>query len=205
MSLKTKKILLLFLIIIIVSSGFIIMKFGAVKAGNGIGNDVGNTIVQDLNNQSNGESEKTPTMVPDGGSMIMPLIKLLGALLLVVAGIYGFIFMLKRMMGGKFSANRKDNLIEVIETSYIAQKKSISLVRFTNRAVLVGVTDTGINVLAELNPEETEKILTNQSLERPVTGFKGALKDARKSLMSLNLKKVKELDITADKKSPQTA
>ncbi len=201
MSIRTKKILLLLFIIIVVSTGFIITKFGAVSAGN----DSTNAIAQAFNSKPNNDTEDNLITAPDPGSMIMPFIKLIGALLLVVAGIYGFIYLLKRMMGGKFSGNRKDNFIEVLETSYIAQKKSISLVRFADRAVLVGVGDAGINVLAELNPDETAKILANQSLEKPVAGFKGVLHDARKSLTSLNMRKVKELQITRDSKSPQTA
>jgi flagellar biosynthetic protein FliO len=201
MSVRSKKILLLLLIIIIVSTGFIIARFGAATAGNG-SND---QITQAFKSQSDGESDEKPIMTPDSGSMVIPFLKLIGALLLVVAGIYGFIYVLRRMMGGKFSANRKDSLIEILESSYIAQKKSISLVRFADRAVLVGVSDAGINVLAELNPDETSKILNGQSLERPVAGFRNALKDARKSLTSLNLKRVKELRLTKDTESPQTA
>jgi flagellar protein FliO/FliZ len=201
MSLKSKKILLLFLIIIVVSTVFIIARFGAATAGSSFNNQ----LVPSAQDRTANETEAKPTMTPDNDSMIMPMLKLFGALLLVVAGIYGFIYVLKRMMGGKFSANRKDNLIEVIETSFIAQKKSISLVRFTDRAVLVGVTDNGINVLAELNPEETAKVISDQSLERPVSGFRNVLKDARNGLMSLNLKKVKELHLTKDSKSPQAA
>ncbi len=201
MSIRTKKILLLLLIIIIVSTGFIIAKFGAASAGKNSTNE----IAQAFNTKPNNETEDNPITIPGSGSMTMPFIKLIGALLLVVAGIYGFIYLLRRMMGGKFSANRRDNLIEVLETSYIAQKKSISLVRFADRAVLIGVGDTGINVLAELNPDETAKIIANQSLEKPVSGFKGVLKDARKSLTSLNIRKIKTLRITRDTKSPQTA
>jgi hypothetical protein len=59
--------------------------------------------------------------------------------------------------------------------------------------------------LAELNPEETAKVISGQSLERPVSGFRNVLKDARNSLMSLNLKKVKELHLTKDSNSPQAA
>lgn len=201
MSIRTKKILLVLFIIIIVSTGFIMAKFGAVSAGN----DSTNEIAQAFNTQPNNEAEENPITAPDAGSMIMPFIKLIGALLLVVAGIYGFIYLLKRMMGGKFSGNKKDNLIEVLETSYVAQKKSISLVRFADRAVLVGVGDTGINVLAELNTDETARILADHAVEKPVSGFKGVLKDARKSLTSLNMRKVKELQISRDTKSPQTA
>ena len=201
MSIRTKKILLVLFIIIVVSTGFIMAKFGTVSAGN----DSTNEIAQAFNTQPNNEAEENPITAPDAGSMIMPFIKLIGALLLVVAGIYGFIYLLKRMMGGKFSGNRKDNLIEVLETSYIAQKKSISLVRFADRAVLVGVGDTGINVLAELNTDETARILASYAVEKPISGFKGILKDARKSFTSLNMRKVKELQITRDTKSPQTA
>lgn len=201
MSIRTKKILLLLLIIIVVSTGFIIAKFGAATAGNNSTNE----IAQALKSEQNNETEEKPIGLPDAGSMFMPLVKLIGVLLLVVAGIYGFIYMLRRMMGGKFSSNKKDNLIEVLETSYIAQKKSIALVRFTDRAVLVGVGESGINVLAELDPDDTAKIMASQTVKKPVTGFKGMLADARKSLTSLNMRKAKELQITRDTKEPQTA
>jgi flagellar biosynthetic protein FliO len=200
MSKKSKKTLLIILIIIVVSTGFIIAKFGSVSAGNVDPNEIGNS----ENPAQKDNSAGSQIMAPDT-SMIIPLIKLIGVLMLVVACIYGFIYVLKKMMGQKFSSNKKDNLIEVLETSYIAQKKSISLVRFVDRSVLVGVYDTGITVLAELNQDETTKIMADYAVSKPVSGFKNILKDARKSITSLNARRIKTIRISKDSESPQTA
>jgi len=200
MNKKSKKSLLIILIIIVISTGFIIAKFGSISAGNVSPDKIGDSENQVQKDNSAGNQIMAPET-----SMIIPLIKLIGALMLVVAGIYGFIYLLKKMMGQKFSSNKNDNLIEVLETSYIAQKKSISLVRFVDRAVLVGVCDAGITVLAELKPDETTKIMADYAVNKPASGFKNILKDARKSITSLNAGRTKAIQISKDSESPQTA
>jgi flagellar biosynthetic protein FliO len=197
--------LMVILIIIIVSTAFIMSKFKGAEANNGFVPAKNNTSEQQL---SENDKPIDPFLNKANDSVAMSLFKLVGALLLVVIGIYGFIYVLKRMMGQKLSGNRGHSLIEVIETSFIAQKKSVSLIRFADRSVLVGVSDGGINVLAELSPDETNRILKENIVEKPSLGFKGILRDAGVRLSGFNMrgtKGIKETVISGKNKSPQTA
>jgi flagellar biosynthetic protein FliO len=123
--------------------------------------------------------------------MIWSMLKLIGALVVVVAGIYGFLYLLRKMMGGRLSSNRSNRIIEVLETSYVAQKKSVSLVRFSDRAVLVGVTDNNMTPLAELSSEETAKILQEMQSEKSSAGFKNILSNAKEKYFALSAGKAK--------------
>jgi len=85
-------------------------------------------------------------------------------------------------------------MIEVLETSFIAQKKSVSLIRFAERAVLVGVTDNSMTPLAELSSDETAKVISEIQNERTGAGFKGMLNSAREKYKTLNLGGTKTID-----------
>jgi flagellar biosynthetic protein FliO len=201
MNRKSKKILLIFAIILIVSAGFIAAKFGVVSADKGVlYTESGKT--GDLYQNQHGLSAETTA----NESMTGALFKLLGALIIVVAGIYGFLLLLRKMMGRKFSGNRGNNLLEVIETTYIAQKKSVSLVRYGNRAVLVGVGDSGITVLAELDESATSDILTYQEdANESKPGFSHFLKEAGKNFIGISLKTAGSRPKTENAERPQTA
>jgi flagellar biosynthetic protein FliO len=175
------------LVLLIVSAAFVLARFSIVHAGDTTGQN--ETVVASHQNQeAGGANDQRP--VVESGSLIEPLLKLLAALVIVVAGLYGFLFMLRKMMGAKFSGNKNSRLIEILETTYIAQKKSVSLVRFGDKAVLVGVADGAISALAELTPEETGKVLSEMSAAKPETGFKSAFASAREKMKSLSMKKI---------------
>jgi len=200
MSRRNKKILLIIFIIIIVSSALIVSQFGRVSADN-----AARPLVEETAPAA-GVTDSMEHQPVLSESVYWSLFKLLGALIVVVVGIYGFLFILRRMMGNKLSGNKELNIIEVLETTYVAQKKSVSLVRFADRAVLVGVADSGINVLAELDDEQTAKIMAEYAAEKPSTGFAGIMKDARDKLAGLNIGKLKTTaPLENGKKRPQTA
>ena len=194
MNRRNKRILLIILLILIVSTALILAKFSSVTAGNVSNQNIGSGI-------SDGDSEgKNPSAAPGGfmgnESVTWSLIKLLGALLVVVLAIYGFLYLLKFMMGQKFSGNRDKQLLEIIETRYVAQKKSISLIRFSNRAILIGVCDGGITPLAELNPEETAHLITEGPAVKSTSAFKNVLMDARSKLMAISVKRMKPAEVS---------
>jgi flagellar protein FliO/FliZ len=122
------------------------------------------------------------------------LFKLISALVLVVASIYGGIYLLKRMMGKKYSGNRTNSLLEVVETTYVAPKKSVSLLRVGDKAVLVGMTDSNMNMLTELTPEETSRALAAIESEPQPENFGRTLKAA---MGKLRLMSAKRADSTA--------
>nr|MBN2278328.1 flagellar biosynthetic protein FliO [candidate division Zixibacteria bacterium] len=200
MSTKNKKLVLIIIVLIISAGAYISTHFDGARA-----NTTGTTATGLEETASvSGDGTTSPTTPVFQDSVAWSLIKLLGALVVVVAGIYGFVFILRRMMGRKFSGNGNRKLIEVIETTYLEQKKSISLVRFYDRAVLVGSAESGINILAELNPEETAKILALGSAEKMGPSFRSLLKAAGNRMMSLGMGKAGAdlTSVTSDR--PQT-
>ncbi|SYZ74264.1 exported hypothetical protein [Candidatus Zixiibacteriota bacterium] len=149
-------------------------------------------------------STVTDSGVVEKESMLWPLVKLVGALTLVVGCIYGFLYLLKRMMGAKLSSNREHRLLEVLETTYISQKKSVALIRVAERSVLVGITEENITPLTELDKDETTQMLGDLAPEKRPVGFKSLLREARGKFSSFNARKIKSTELTDEIKSPQT-
>ncbi|HHI03172.1 MAG: hypothetical protein DRP51_10850 [Candidatus Zixiibacteriota bacterium] len=178
------------IILLIVSAAFILARFGIVSADE-IKTEKDPVVIAQIDNPQ----DKT---VPSGlsglkandESLVGPLVKLLLALIVVVAGIYLFLVVLRRMMGSKFSANRGNRLLETIETTYIAQKKSVSLIRYGDKAVLVGVAENSISVLAELSKEETNEIICDCKVGKREAGFKSVFAGVREKLRSFDMKKL---------------
>lgn len=202
MSKKNRKILLVIIIILIVSASLIMSQFGDVSAGDGNTTEEVSESSSTFVEKETSEQSAKPVY---NESIAFSLAKLLGALLVVVVGIYGFLYLLRRMMGQRFSGNRSSNLIEVLETAYVAQKKSVSIVRFSDRAVLIGVGESGISVLAELNAEETGRMVAGFAAEKPSSGFRSVLRDAKGRLTGLNMGRLKTLRLSRNADRPQTA
>lgn len=113
-------------------------------------------------------SEQTQAEQEYGGfstDALPSLMKVGFALLIVVVAIYAGIYLLKKMMGKKYSGNKKHNLLEVLETTYIGPKKSISLIKVADKSVLVASTDTQISMLTEMDSEATKEILSQIKVE----------------------------------------
>lgn len=208
MIIKNKKAVLITIIILLVSAGYVASRFGIVFANKGVATDKVDTAENTGLYLDNVSEESQVSKLPDSenGSTVLALVKLLAALVAVIAGIYGFIYILRKMMGQKFSGNRKNNLLEVMETTYVAQKKSVSLVRFAGRAVLLGISDNGICALAELNEDETSDILAEIKCEdNSSAGFVKALSGARAKMMNFNVKGLRALNNPKSADRPQTA
>jgi len=198
MSIKNKKLILIALVLVIAAGAYVSAQIGTAPGGHKTKPVQNDAIAADAGSaQTNPEHQFN-------NSVTWSLLKLLGALVLVVAGIYGFVYILRKMMGRKFSGNRGNDLIEVLETTYIEQKKSLSLVRFHDRAVLIGTADSGINVLAELDAEQTARILSECATQKTNPGFGNILKDAKTRMMSLGMGMRKAEKESVKTERPQT-
>lgn len=121
-----------------------------------------------------------------GYASSMPsLFKVGGALAVVVLAIYLALFILKRMMGKKYSGNKKNNIMEVLETTYIGPKKSISLIRVAGKSVLVASTETQISMLTEMDSEETKEILRGIDVEIEPDVFQNMLSSASEKIKAI--------------------
>lgn len=140
--------------------------------------------------EAQGTGDGAGESVPSFYSSATPsLLKLFSALVVVVAAIYAGIFLLKRLMGKKYSGNRQSNLLEVIETTYIAPKKSVSLLRVADKSVLVGTSENQITVLTELDSEETRRVLATVATEVETENFGNLLKHATNKIREFGFKR----------------
>lgn len=99
------------------------------------------------------------------GTPVGSIVKMLSALIIVVMAVYAGVFLLKKFMHSKQQRVNGKILLEVIETTYVGPKKTVSLLRVADKSVLVGVTDQHISVLSELDADETAVILASDNSE----------------------------------------
>ncbi|MFZ5980100.1 MAG: flagellar biosynthetic protein FliO [Candidatus Zixiibacteriota bacterium] len=109
------------------------------------------------------------------GTIGMSIFKMLSALGVVLVCIYAGIFLLKKFLGRRYNGSGRDKFLQVLETAYVGQKKTVSLVRVAHKAVLIGVTDNNISILTELSEEETAALADNNPAGEP-DGFNRILK-----------------------------
>ncbi len=109
----------------------------------------------------------------DSGSMsVLPsLIRIISALVIVVVCIYGGIYLLKRLMNKRDRRSAVSGNLEVIETIYIAPRKSITLLRVGEKSVLVGATENNMSLLGEQDEAQTSKLLNYTEPETETTSF----------------------------------
>lgn len=85
-----------------------------------------------------------------GGIGLAPLvIRVILSLILVVVLIYGFVFVLVRMMDRRRSRGG-EALIRMLGSIFLGPKKGVYLLHVLNRVLVVGVTDANIVLLSEI-------------------------------------------------------
>ncbi|MBN1211357.1 MAG: flagellar biosynthetic protein FliO [candidate division Zixibacteria bacterium] len=145
-----------------------------------------NTLSQAADNDRNVESDEKSLY--NGGSLALSTFRMISALVVVLVCIYLGVYLLKKLMGRRKIGSGRDNLLQVLETTYVGPKKTVSLVRVADRSVLIGVTDNQISILTELNAEETSAI-TDATDENESEGFNRLLKTACDRVKKLHLKR----------------
>jgi len=101
-------------------------------------------------------------------------------LLLMLALIGACAFAIRRLSGFSRRIGRTRSLpLEVIDRIAVAPKQGVAIVRFGERALLVGVGDGGVRTLAELTPDECAQLPSRSSAATgapSVTSFSDALR-----------------------------
>ena len=158
--------------------GLIALNSGPVSAERGV--DVSKLSMQE---------QDAPAPREFAGAALPSLMRLFAALVIVIACIYGGIWLLKRTMGRSYG-NGGTPTLEVLETTGIAPKKTVSLVRVADKSVLVGVTENGMSLLTELSPEQTSEILASREQpEKTNDQFQQALRTASAKMRSFTFKR----------------
>lgn len=158
-SMSKRRWIIVALILATAGTGLVLINIAPVTADNsGTKSEVVTTAEA---NPGDLGSSLSSTVLPSMGKMI-------SALIIVLVCIYLGLMLLKRLMGRGPGRSQGGDLLEVIETTYLAPKKSVALVRVADKSVLIGVTDNQISILTELDAVQTAEILVRPENRAPV-------------------------------------
>jgi flagellar biosynthetic protein FliO len=93
---------------------------------------------------------------PVGGetSLIGLLFRVAFSLAFIVLLIWGAVWVMRRFSGGGIRSAGGDALVDVLGRTYIAPKKAVYILRVGDRALAVGVTESAMTPLAEMDLAE---------------------------------------------------
>jgi len=79
----------------------------------------------------------------------------------------------------------------------------VSLIRYGQKSVLVGVAENSISVLAELDSDETKKIISDCTVGKREAGFKSVFAGAKEKLKTFEMKKFNTPWVPKENNRPQ--
>jgi flagellar protein FliO/FliZ len=162
--------------------GIFVIASGQADADKGSGDNVvmGSSEVED----------QAPASDDSFFSSALPsLVRMIGALIFVLICVYVVLYLLKRMMGKRYTGGNRGDLLEVLGTLCVAPKKSVSLIRVADKSVLVGITDNQISCLMELDASQTATLTAATATPRDQAPFAELLKSASQKIKGMGVKK----------------
>jgi flagellar biosynthetic protein FliO len=108
-------------------------------------------------------------------SMIGLLFRIAVSLAFIVLLIWGAVWVMRRFSDGGLRPVGGEGLVEVLGRAYIAPKKSVYVLRVGDRALAVGVTESTLTPLVELDLQETLSTCSEASAAREAAGFSGLI------------------------------
>lgn len=87
--------------------------------------------------------------------LLLPVLGMLAAVLLVLAGAYAFTHWAGKNLGGSF-AFRNGGRIRVLDRAVLGRDQAMLMVQAGERYLLLGSTPAGLTLLAELTKDEGE-------------------------------------------------
>jgi len=97
-------------------------------------------------------------------SAVGMLARTFGALLLIIGLLIGSTWALRRIKGSPFAASRDDARLVVLKTLSIGDRRTLTLVRFGERTLLLGSTQQSVTLLAS---DDDEALSSWSSAEPP--------------------------------------
>ena len=122
-------------------------------------------------------------------SALPSLMRMAGALLVVIICIYAGLYLMKRLVMKRNSNTGRGRLLQVIETTGVAPKKTLSLIRVADKAVLIGMTDSHMSVLTELDAEQTAQIMAVPDTCQETDNFARLLKSVSRRFRQVGVRK----------------
>ncbi|NLY40952.1 MAG: flagellar biosynthetic protein FliO [Desulfovibrionales bacterium] len=99
-------------------------------------------------------------------SLGLATVKMAASLLLVVGLILLLLYLLKRYGLATRWQGRGTSLLHVEERLVLGPRKQVLVVRFLNRILVLGVTDSSINLIAEHTSDDAQSLDFSTALER---------------------------------------
>ena len=84
------------------------------------------------------------------------------ALALVALLLYGLFWALRMLSQGRLLALNRNKLVNLVESTFIAQNTSVHVVKIARRYYLVGASNGHVALISELPAEEVEPYLESQ-------------------------------------------
>lgn len=132
--------------------------------------------------------EKNPTANNHSFSFAGYVAKFTVFLALVIAAFYGVVLVFKKGIfnKGKLGFLNNSQLIEVLSTTYISPKRSLSLIRAHKQVFLVSNSDTGVSLISEIL--DTAGLIKEGEKELTGSNFDLKLSDADSAVTEIKLK-----------------
>lgn len=124
-----------------------------------------------------------PAAADFGSEMGPALLKLLGALVLILVIIYGSVWLMKRFSGARTGGG--GNSITVLERHFLAPKQALYLVKVGQRHMLVGGSESGLRHLTDLEAEDLSAGPKDKARPGEESKFNRVLKQARQTFMPM--------------------
>jgi len=160
---------LLLVALLMASTGFIDTTSWAIQ--NSVGADKDQTL--SVMSEADTEVSKLSGEV----DFVSSVIKMIASLALVLAGILATYWVVKRFMlksGGGFGGR---NLIRILATGYLGQKKNITLVEVAGEVLVLGITNNNISLLSKIeDKEKIEEIHSTHGFKSSGPSFEHRLK-----------------------------
>ena len=115
----------------------------------------------------------------------------IGMVLVVIGLLVLFLHFLRKYLFKPVGGGTPGGQFQVIRQFHLGPKKTVALVRFAGRLLVLGITDSNINTLAEIDdPEEVEKIISDAGSSADSQG--GAFRDIYENILSRTSRKPKQ-------------
>jgi len=94
------------------------------------------------------------------------IVKTTGYFVLIVLLIIVLVFIMKKLVYGRKNTAGGARTIRVLSSTFVGPKKSLILVEAAGRILIIAVTDTQMNLIAELPKEEYEKHIQETGVQK---------------------------------------
>lgn len=135
-----------------------------------------------------GQEGVEPVPLPDVSDGLWPaMMKLAVAVIVIVALIYVSMIVMRKFTLGKSGILGGKGSLEVLERSYFAPKKFVCLMRVGEKVLLLGVSESNVNLVADVSDQNFSAPVKNGAREKG-SPFRTYLQQARSHLSTLTSK-----------------